>query len=108
MPFKPVTSWDWNEPGACPLVSGLVQEETFSKIVTSRYFSTRLVPERNGKFTCAKLSCEVVMLLPAGYVNWKPYFWFVKISWPEFTGGGTVAVNVGTGVNVAVAEAGTG
>ena len=44
----------------------------------------------------------------AGYVNWKPYFWFVYVSWPVFTGGGSVAVKVGTGVDVSEAAAGIG
>ena len=58
-------------------MSGLEHVETFSKIVTSKYFSTRFVPEVKGKFKRAKLSCEVVIAALAGYVNWKPYFGLV-------------------------------
>src|SRR5215216_791149 len=79
------------------VASGLRQGLTFSTTLICRYFSLRFVPGTNGRFMRVELSVPPATICPSfGYLNWKAYVEFVKVSQSPGIDG-AVAVKVGIG-----------
>src|SRR5688500_9471818 len=84
------------------LANGLRQGFAFSTTVICRYFWLRFVPGTNGKSIRVELSVPPARICPSfGYLNWKRYVEFVKVSQSPGIGGEV-------GVKVDVGPAGVG